>query len=123
MSIQDLDEKVNPWKNSSHPLNVMVTFEISSKDKLGDLIAEDNLFFEPYQELWKKILGTTFYIIEVLAGLFLIALIKYESGGHAGHFRTAFNQLNSWKHVIVSIEISTYMCKLQPIKLSIPYSK
>ena len=88
-----------------------MTFEISLEDKLEDLIAEDNLFFEPYQELWKKILGTTFYIIEVFAGLLIIALIKYESGGHAGNFRTAFNQLNSWKHIIVSIEIllSTYV--------------
>ena len=101
MSIQDLDEKVIiPWTNSSN--YVVMTFEIS-KDKLKDLIAEDNVFFEPYQELWKKILGTTFYIVEMIAGLFIIVLIKYESGGHAGNFRTAFNQLNSWKHMIVSL--------------------
>ena len=60
---------------------------------------------EPYEELWKKILGTTIYFLEVLAGLVILALIKYKRGGHVGHFRTAFNQLISWKYSLVSTAV------------------
>ena len=66
-------------------------------------MAEPNPFVEPYEELWKKVLGTIMYIIQILCGIVILTLIKYEREGYAGSFRTALNQLTSWKYLIVSI--------------------
>ena len=81
-------------------------FEITDFIKLdqvkNEFVSQNNIFMEPYEELWKKILGTAIYFLEVLAGFVILALIKYERGGHVGHFRTAFNQLISWKYSLVS---------------------
>ena len=81
-------------------------FEITDFIKLDqvkiDFVSQNNIFMEPYEELWKKILGTAIYFLEILAGFVILALIKYERGGHVGHFRTAFNQLISWKYSLVS---------------------
>ena len=82
------------------------SFEITDFIKLdqvkNEFVSQNNIFVEPYEELWKKILGTAIYFLEVLAGLVILALIKYERGGHVGHYRTAFNQLISWKYSLVS---------------------
>ena len=71
-----------------------------------DFEAESNLFVEPYRELWKKLLGTAFYILQILVGLIILAFVRYEREGLAGHFRTALNQLTSWKYLVVSYYIS-----------------
>ena len=65
-------------------------------------ISENDLFVEPYKELWKKILGTAFYVVQVVSGFILLTFIRYERGGYAGSFCTSLNQLTSWKYLIVS---------------------
>ena len=94
---QKYHHPVWPYTNHSHQLqNESYSFWMT------DFEAEKNLFIEPYRELWKKVLGTVFYIIQILAGLIIQAFIIYERDGHAGHFRTALNQLTSWKYLVVS---------------------
>ena len=94
-------------KNLSELLNgpklhyiFLVDFEKVDDELIGDFVAENNSFVEPFQELWKKILGTLFYILQMLVGLILLAFIQYEN--EYGHFRTALNQLTSWKYLVVS---------------------
>ena len=47
-------------------------FEITDFIKLdqvkNDFVSQNNIFVEPYEELWKKILGTACYFLEVLGG-------------------------------------------------------
>ena len=50
--------------------NVEIIFE--------HFISENDLFVEPYKELWKKILGTAFYAVQVVAGFILLTFIRYE---------------------------------------------
>ena len=64
-------------------------------DFQNDFEDQNNMFIEPYEDPWKKSLGTLIYMFEVVAGFVILALIKYETGGHVGHFRTALNQLVS----------------------------
>ena len=66
-------------------------------------VSENDLFVEPYKELWIKILGTAFYAVQVVAGFTLLTFIRYES--EYGSYCTALNQLTSWKYLIVSIYI------------------
>ena len=73
---------------------------------LEHFVSENDLFVEPYKELWIKILGTTFYAVQVVAGFILLTFIRYERGGYAGSFCTALNQLTSWKYLIVSTYIA-----------------
>ena len=35
------------------------------------------------------------YIVEILASIIMLAFVSYETGGDAGHYRTAINQLLS----------------------------
>ena len=64
---------------------------------------DQSLLVDPFNEPWKKILGTIFYVIEVLGGLVFFSFIRYESQGNLAQFRTALNQLTSWIGVNVSI--------------------
>ena len=61
-----------------------------------------DLFTEPFEELWKKLLGTAAYAILVIGGFFLTTFVSYEFRGQAAHYRTVLNQLNSWYLILVS---------------------
>ena len=63
-----------------------------------------NLFTEPFEELWKKLLGTAAYVILVIGGFFLTTFVSYEIRGQAAHYRTVLNQLNSWHYILVSLK-------------------
>ena len=65
-------------------------------------VNSNNLFKEPYQELWKKVLGTIFYLLQTVLGLIPFTLAIFEREGYGGHFRTVLNQLTSLKYMIVS---------------------
>ena len=80
-------------------LYLTIDFEEIRANNFNESCIGNNLFVEPYQELWKKILGTGFYMIQLLGGLIMFTIIGYEKG--FGHFRTALNQLTSWKFMIV----------------------
>ena len=71
---------------------------------LEHFVSENDLFVEPYKEPWKKILGTAFYAVQVVAGFVLLTFIRYES--EYGSYCTALNQLTSWKYLIVSTHIA-----------------
>ena len=64
---------------------------------------DQSLLVDPFNEPWKKILGTISYVFQVLGGLVLMSFIRYESQGNLAQFRTALNQLTSWIGVNVSI--------------------
>ena len=67
--------------------------EIIEDSKLSDFEIEHNIFVEPYREFWKKIFGSIFYILEILAGFVILALVRFEREGHAGHFRTGWQNI------------------------------
>ena len=64
-----------------------------------------DLFTEPFEELWKKLLGTAAYVILVIGGFFLTTFVSYEFRGQAAHYRTVLNQLNSWYLILVSFNV------------------
>ena len=63
---------------------------------------DQSLLVDPFNEPWKKILGTISYVFQILGGLVLMSFIKYESQGNLAQFRTSLNQLTSWIGVNVS---------------------
>ena len=80
---------------------------MESKDELTKSTLNANaslLMFEPEMiEEWIDPFGSTIlkfltvivYIVEILASIIMFAFVKYETGGDAGHYRTAINQLLS----------------------------
>ena len=91
-------------RNFSIDNAILAGFEVRNGSS-ENIMNEINSFIEPYDELWKKILGTLMYVIQIFCGLVILTLIRYEREGYAGSFRTALNQLTSWKYLIVS-----YVC-------------
>ena len=61
-----------------------------------------DLFTEPFEELWKKLFGTTAYFILVIGAFFITTFVSYEFRGEVAHYRTVLNQLNSWHLILVS---------------------
>ena len=68
---------------------------------------DQSLLVDPFNEPWKKILGTVSYVLQILGGFVLMSFIKYESQGNLAQFRTALNQLTSWIAVNVSRIMNT----------------
>ena len=94
-------------QHSNQSLTVAHTFssnfEFEEQAKFVDSnVDSNNLFKEPYEELWKKVLGTTFYLLQIVMGLIPFTLVIFERQGYGGHFRTVLNQLTSLKYMIVS---------------------
>ena len=79
-------------------------FQVNFSAKTDDPYIENyqSIMMDPYNEPWKKILGTISYVFQVLGGLVLMSFIRYESQGNLAQFRTALNQLTSWIVVNVS---------------------
>ena len=79
-------------------------FKVKFSAKTDDFYIENDqsLLMDPYNEPWKKILGTISYVIQLLGGLVMLSFIRYESQGNLAQFRTALNQLTSWIVVNVS---------------------
>ena len=68
-------------------------------------IFSSNAFFEPevieewidpFDSTVLKVLTVVVYIVEILASTIMMAFVSYETGGYAGHYRTAINQLLSY---------------------------
>ena len=79
-------------------------FQVNFSAKTYDFYIENDqsLLMDPYNEPWKKILGTISYVIQLLGALVMLSFIRYESQGNLAQFRTALNQLTSWIVVNVS---------------------
>ena len=80
---------------------------------------KSDLFTEPFEELWKKLLGTAAYAILVIGGFFLTTFVSYEFRGQAAHYRTVLNQLNSWYLILVSF-ISIFLSNGPFCQYSLP---
>ena len=88
---------------------------MESKDELTKSTLNANaslLMFEPEMiEEWIDPFGSTIlkfltvivYIVEILASIIMFAFVSYETGGDAGHYRTAINQLLSCGYGGVSV--------------------
>ena len=72
---------------------------------------KDNFFVEPFTELWKKLLGTAAYLLNLFGCLIMLAFVGFERQGFGSYYRTALNQLNSWILILVSKEIKFNWCK------------
>ena len=82
---------------------VSENFEFDNETHFVDFNSNSkNLFKEPFEELWKKVFGTTLYFLQAILGLIPFTLAIFERDGYGGHFRTVLNQLTSWKYMIVS---------------------
>ena len=57
-----------------------------------DIIEE---WIDPFDSTALKILTFLTYIINVWASIVMFAFVSFETGGDAGHYRTAINQLLS----------------------------
>ena len=85
---------------------------MESKDILTNSTLNANaslLMFEPEMiEEWidpfdSTILKFLTVIVEILASIIMFAFVSYETGGDAGHYRTAINQLLSCGYGGVSV--------------------
>ena len=70
---------------------------------------EANLFAEPFNELWKKLLGTATYVLHSFGGMIMLIMVRYERQGLASNYRTALNQLNSWMLLVVCLNLFLYI--------------
>ena len=66
------------------------------------LETELNLFAEPFTELWKKLLGTTAFMLNAIGCVIMLTFVGLERQGFGSYYRTALNQLNSWVLIFVS---------------------
>ena len=73
------------------------------KDLQNTLIWND-----PYDSVWLKLFAAIFYTVEVLASLIMLAFVKYETSGLAGHYRTLINQLLSYFYGGVSCNVKNH---------------
>ena len=82
-------------------------FQVNFTAKTNGFYIENDqsVLVDPFNDPWKKILGTISYVFQVLSGLFLMFFLKYGSQGNLTQFRTALNQLTTWIGVNVSIII------------------
>ena len=85
----------------SYAMWLYIHFSLADFDDEFD-VQNSQLLVDPFKELWKKFLGTLSYFCQILGGLIILSFIRYETQGHAAHFRTALNQLTSWIGLIVS---------------------
>ena len=70
---------------------------------------EANLFAEPFNELWKKMLGTAAYIYHSFGGMIMLVMVHYERQGLTSNYRTVLNQLNSWILLVVCLNFYRYL--------------
>ena len=63
---------------------------------------ELNSFAEPFTELWKKLLGTTAFMLNSIGCIIMLTFVGLERQGFGSYYRTALNQLNSWILIFVS---------------------
>ena len=93
-----------------------MTFELKSLSQrpttmtqIGNLTdkleTELNLFAEPFTELWKKLLGTSAFILNSIGCVIMLTFVGLERQGFGSYYRTALNQLNSWVLIFVSQEV------------------
>ena len=71
------------------------------------LETELNLFAEPFTELWKKLLGTTAFMLNAIGCVIMLTFVGLERQGFGSYYRTALNQLNSWVLIFVSQEVKS----------------
>ena len=84
-------------------ISIFNVFQVNFSIRNIDAIEEnDEILIDPFNALWKKLLGTVFYILQVFGGLIILSFVRYETQGHAAHFRTALNQITSWIALVVS---------------------
>ena len=84
--------------------NISKGFQVNFSTQEFEIAQMNNeMLLDPFNSLWKKILGTVFYILQFLGGLIILSFIRYETQGHAAHFRTALNQITSWIASVVSL--------------------
>ena len=84
--------------------NIFLIDNVTFIDLNNNYEVKLDLFTEPFEELWKKLLGTAAYVILVIGGFFLTTFVSYEIRGQAVHYRTVLNQLNSWHYILVSLK-------------------
>ena len=71
-------------------------------DVIGNLTDQSEIFAEPFTELWKKILGTTAFMLNSIGCVIMLTFVGLERQGFGSYYRTALNQLNSWVLIFVS---------------------
>ena len=64
---------------------------------------QEELWIDPYNSIWMKILTVAIYVIEVVAAFVMFAFVAYETGGLAGNYRTVINQLLSYLYGAVCL--------------------
>ena len=58
----------------------------------AEIIEEWN---DPLDSILLKLLTVLVYIVNILASIIMLSFVSFETGGNAGHYRTAVNQLLS----------------------------
>ena len=75
---------------------------IAEMDVIGNLTDQSEIFAEPFTELWKKLLGTTAFMLNSIGCVIMLTFVGLERQGFGSYYRTALNQINSWILIFVS---------------------
>ena len=72
-------------------------------EKLLDeyITTEENIYVEPFNETWKKVLAVSMYLAACAFGAIPLFMANYERRGNHGHYRTEINQIFSWTYFSV----------------------
>ena len=81
---------------------LLATNNIAEMDVIGNLTDQSEIFAEPFTELWKKILGTTAFMLNSIGCVIMLTFVGLERQGFGSYYRTALNQINSWILIFVS---------------------
>ena len=62
-------------------------------------------WIDPFDSTVLKCLTVIVYIVNIMASIVMLAFVSFETGGDAGHYRTAINQLLSYGYGAVRLLI------------------
>ena len=79
-----------------------ITFQ--TMGNFSNPIIETTDYFDPiYGNIYMKVMALGLYFVGLIGGFALFKVIRYESSGQAGQYRTLLNQLVSQSLIMVRI--------------------
>ena len=81
---------------------------------------EPNLFVEPYDTIWIKLVATVIYLIGLGGCCIQYTFVVYEVNGYAASYRTVINQLVSCCYFLVSSRNYNILYFILKVNIEIP---
>ena len=95
---------VNKTRQWLYSYSLQLHNDSSVENEFFVTFEEPNLFDNPWDPLWLKIVATITWFIGFFGSCFIYTFVVYDFKGYTASFRTVINQLVSWCYVWVSIK-------------------